>query len=323
MKRILVLFLMLSNIVFGAYEDITVVLDWTPNTNHTGIYVAKELGYFREGGMDVRIIQPASGTSGQLVASGRADFGVSYQEAVTFARLEGVPLVSIGAIIQHNTSGFASLKSKEIKEPKDFQDKNYGGWGSPVETATLKELMTKDGGDFSKVNILTTGDMDFFKASQNHVDFAWVFEGWTNIEAKLNGYEINYIPLNKYSEALDYYTPVIITSERKIKGNRELVIRFMRALRKGYEYSIENPEKAAKILIKDVPELNSELVMESQKFLADKYQDDAPYWGRQKKSVWDNYQDWLFKNNLISKKTDMKKAFTNEFLEKSNGNKGK
>lgn len=315
MKKILILFIVLTTMLMGANKKITAVLDWTPNTNHTGLYVADSMGYFEEEGLDVTIIQPANGTSDQLVASGRADFGVSYQESITFARLEGVPIISIGAIIQHNTSGFASIKSKEIETPKDFEGKNYGGWGSPVESATLKEMMGKDGGDFTEVNILTTGDMDFFQASKNHVDFAWVFEGWTNIEAKLKGHEINYIALNEYSEALDYYTPVITTSERKIARDRDDVEKFMRAVKKGYEYAIDNPEKAAEILIIAAPELDEKLVRESQIFLADKYQDDAPYWGYQKESVWINYQEWLYKNDLIKNKTDMKKAFTTEFLE--------
>ena len=315
MKKILILFIVLTTMVMGANKKITAVLDWTPNTNHTGLYVADSMGYFEEEGLDVTIIQPANGTSDQLVASGRADFGVSYQESITFARLEGVPIISIGAIIQHNTSGFASVKSKGIETPKDFEGKNYGGWGSPVEAATLKEMMGKDGGDFTKVNVLTTGDMDFFQASKNHVDFAWVFEGWTNIEAKLKGHEINYIALNEYSEALDYYTPVITTSERKVARDRDDVEKFMRAVKKGYEYAINNPEKAAEILITAAPELDEKLVKESQIFLANKYQDDAPYWGYQKESVWTNYQEWLYENDLIKKKTDMKKAFTTEFLE--------
>ncbi len=295
-------------------KDVTVVLDWTPNTNHTGLYVAKDMGYFAEEGLEVEILQPSGGTSDQLVASGRAEFGVSYQEGVTFARLEDVPVVSIGAVIQHNTSGFASLKEKGIKTPKDWAGKNYGGWGSPVENATLKAMIEKDGGKVEDINILTTGSADFFQTSKSQVDFAWVFEAWTNIEAKLNGFEIDYIPLRAYDDALDYYTPVIITNEKLIKKDKKLVEKFMRAVKKGYEYAINNPVEAGEILLDNAPELSRELVIESSKYLASRYQDDAPYWGRQKESVWVNYQNWLFDNGLISEKTDMTKAFTNEFL---------
>ncbi len=311
MKKILGFLLVTFTLVAG---DITLVLDWTPNTNHTGLYVAKDMGYFTQEGLEVEILQPSGGTSDQLVASGRAEFGISYQEAVTFARLEEVPVVSIGAVIQHNTSGFASLREKGIKSPKDWAGRNYGGWGSPVEEATLKAMIEKDGGKVEDINILTTGSADFFQTSKSQVDFAWVFEAWTNIEAKLKGFEIDYIPLRAYDDALDYYTPVIITNERLIKKDKKLVEKFMRAVKKGYEYAITNPVEAGEILLDNAPELNRELVIESSKYLASRYQDESPYWGRQKESVWENYQNWLFDNGLVNNKTDMKKAFTNEFL---------
>jgi ABC-type nitrate/sulfonate/bicarbonate transport system substrate-binding protein len=313
MKKILI-FMMLS--LFAFSKDVTVVLDWTPNTNHMGLYVAQELGYFKAEGLNVKILQPQGGTAEQLVATGKADFGISYQEAVTFARIQNLPIISIAAIIQHNTSGFASLKTKNIKSPKNWEGKKYGGWGSPVEVATIKALMKKDGGDFNKVKILTTGSADFFQTSKSNVDFAWVYEGWTNIEAKLKGFQIDYIPLTKYDKNLDYYTPVIITNEKIAIKDKDLAKKFMKATRKGYEYAISNPEKAAAILSKHAPELDKKLVLESSKFLSKKYRAEAPIWGQQKESVWVNYQNWLYTNKLITKKTDMKKAFTNEFIGK-------
>lgn len=295
-------------------QKVVVTLDWTPNTNHTGLYVAKDKGYYKEAGLDVQIIQPGEGTADQLVAANKAQFGVSYQESVTLARLENVPVVSIAAVIQHNTSGFASVKDKGILTPKDFEGKRYGGWGSPIEKATLKALMDKYGGDVEKVDILTTGATDFFAASEKDVDFAWIFEGWTGIEAKLKGIELNYIDLGKENEALDYYTPVLITNEDNIKNNPELVEKFMEATSKGYESAIENPAEAAQILLDNAPELNPELVKASQEFLSAKYRDDADIWGYQKEEVWQRYTDWLYDNKLIESKIDVKKAFTNDFL---------
>ena len=93
-------------------QKVVVTLDWTPNTNHTGLYAALDKGFYKEEGLDVEIIQPAGGTSEQLVAVNQAQFGVSYQEGVTYARANGMPVVSIAAVIQHNTSGFASLPPK-------------------------------------------------------------------------------------------------------------------------------------------------------------------------------------------------------------------
>jgi ABC-type nitrate/sulfonate/bicarbonate transport system substrate-binding protein len=298
-------------------EKITFTLDWFPNTNHTGVYVAKDKGYFEEAGFEVEIIQPGESTAEQLVAAGSAQFGVSYQESVTFARAEGIPVVSVAAVIQHNTSGFMSLKDKGISSPKDFEGKKYGGWGSPIEIATIQYLMEQVGADISKVEIVTIGDIDFFAASQSgEIDFSWVYEGWSVIEAGLKGFDVDYVDLGTEAEVFDYYTPVIITSEGNISDKKEMVEKFMEALAKGYIYSAENPDEAAQILLDNVPELDENLVKESQRFLAERYIDDAPYWGYQEKATWDRYTQWLYDNEFISNMVDSDKAFTNEFLNK-------
>lgn len=300
----------------GKLDKVTFTLDWFPNTNHTGVYVAKDKGFFEEEGIEIEIIQPGESTAEQLVASGSAQFGVSYQESVTFARSEGIPVISVAAVIQHNTSGFMSLKDKGILSPKDFEGKKYGGWGSPIEIATLAYLMEQEGADINLVEIVTIGDIDFFAASQNgQVDFAWVYEGWSVIEAGLKGFEVNYMDLGQEAEVFDYYTPVIITSEKLIAENKDLVERFMKALAKGYEFAVENPENSAQILLDSAPELDADLVKASQVFLSTKYIDDAEYWGYQNKETWDRYTDWLFENGFITNKVESEKAFTNEFLD--------
>jgi len=295
-------------------EKIIFTLDWTPNTNHTGIYVAKDKGFFKEEGLDVDIIQPGQSTADQLVASGKAEFGIGYQEGITLARLQGLPLVSIAAVIQHNTSAFAWPTAKNIKTPKDFEGKKYAGWGSPIEEATLKALMDKYSGDIKKVEILTTGAADFFATTEKDADFAWIFYAWDGIASKIKNKPINYIMLKDEDKALDYYTPVIMTNEKMIAEKSDLVKKFMKAVAKGYDYAAQNPDDAANILLSNAPELDKNLVTESQKWLSPKYKDDAKVWGVQKKEVWEGYTKWLFDKKLIEKMLDVDKAFTNNFL---------
>lgn len=297
-----------------ARKEVSVVLDWTPNTNHTGLYVAKEKGYFEEQGLDVDIKMPGEAGADQLVASGKADFGVSYQEGITEARVQDIPIVSIAAVIQHNTSGFASPKEKDITEPKDFEGKTYGGWGAPLEKAVISSLMKQDDADVEKVDIVNMGDTDFFTAVERDIDFAWIFYGWTGIEAELRNEEINMVYLTDYTEKLDYYTPVLATNETMIEEDPDTIKQFLAAVTKGYELAIENPDEAAEILIQAEPDLDADLVKASQKWLADKYQDDAARWGEQKLEVWENYSTWMYDNDLLDKPLDSEKAFTNEFL---------
>ncbi len=297
-------------------KKITVVLDWVPNTNHTGLYVAKEKGYYAAEGLDVEIIQPSEGGTASLIAAGQGQFGVSYQEEVTMARTaeNPLPIKAIAAVIQHNTSGFASPADKNITRPKDFEGKTYGGWGSPSEEAILKAIMEKDGGDFSKLKIVNVGTEDFFAATKGEIDFEWIFEGWTGIQAKLSNVPLNYIELRKVDPSLDYYTPVIIANDSYLKENPEIAKAFLRATTKGYEYAMSNPEESAKILVKYAPETDEKLAIASQEYLKDQYKAEAARWGEMKTSVWDNYTRFLLDNKLIPKNLDSSEAFTNEYL---------
>ncbi|MCK6204144.1 ABC transporter substrate-binding protein [Bacillus infantis] len=295
-------------------EKITVVLDWTPNTNHTGLYAAKAKNFFKENGLDAEIIMPGDAGADQLVASGKVDFGVSYQESITQARVQGVPLVSVAAVIQHNTSGFASPAAKNIDSPKDFAGKKYGGWGSPVEESVIASLMKQENADVSDVSFVNMGDADFFTAVKRDIDFAWIYYGWTGVEAELRGEDLNMVYLTDYSDKLDYYTPVLATNEKMIKNSPDTVRAFVKAASQGYQFAIKNPEEAADILLEAAPDLDADLVKKSQEWLSPKYQDDAEQWGEQSIEVWENYAQWMYENKLLDSELDAEKAFTNEFL---------
>lgn len=294
----------------------TVMLDWVPNTNHTGLFVALEKGWYKEQGLDVEIIQPPEGGVAQLVAANKADFGVGYQEDITLARANDVPVVSIAAIIQHNTSGFASKKAIHINTPKDFEGKRYGGWGSPSEEAVIKAVMKDNGADFNQVEIFNVGQMDFFTVIERDADFTWIYYGWDGVEAEQRQLPLNVMMLKDLDPALDYYTPVLITNENTIAHNPDTVTKFLAAANQGYQFCIEHPTEAAEILLKYAPELDRELVVASQQWLSTEYQADAVRWGEQKRSVWKNYAQWLYDQKLLTENIDETKAFTNDFLPK-------
>ncbi|KGE73415.1 ABC transporter substrate-binding protein [Spirochaeta lutea] len=297
-------------------EKITLVLDWVPNTNHTGAYVAQAEGFFAQEGLDVEIVQPSEIGADAMVAAGRAEFGFSYQEGVTFARTaqNPVPVVSIAAVIQHNTSGFAGPASRNLEGPADFEGKRYGGWGSAVEEATIHALMEQAGADPSTVEFLNIGSADFFQSIQRDIDFAWIFWAWTGIEAQIRGVELDYVDLGKVNPVFDYYTPVIITSESLIEEEPGLISRFLAALTKGYEFAMTQADAAAAILVEAVPEIPLELARESQAFLADQYQAEAPVWGHQRREVWSRYAGWLYGEGFLEQQLDVDQAYTNEFL---------
>lgn len=156
--------------------------------------------------------------------------------------------------------------------------------------------------------------LTFFSTISREADFQWIFYGWDGVEAKRRGVELNLIWLANLNPVLDYYTPVIVTNEKHIKEQRDLTKRFMKAVSEGYKYATENPDEAAEILIKSVQEINKDLVIKSQQWLATQYKKDASKWGIQKRQVWERYAQWLYDHKLIEKMINPDMAFTNEFL---------
>lgn len=295
---------------------VTLMLDWVPNTNHSGIFAAAANGYFTEAGLAVEIIQPGEVYPEAAVASGTADFGISFQEYVTLARADAVPIVSIAAVLQHNTSGFATAADLEVTGPADFKGLRYGSFGTPFEVPTLKVLMNCAGADVGQLEILQTGWSDpLALIAEDQIDMAWIFYGWQGFQAAQQGVELNVVMLKDYFDCVpDYYTPVVIASEETINGRPEVVKDFMRALSRGYDFATDNPGKAAEILLAAAPELDAELVTASQAWLSEYYRAEAPRWGEQKLSVWRDYSDWMVAHGILETPIIAADAFTNEFL---------
>ena len=297
-----------------AATDVTVILDYIPNTNHTGMYVALDRGYYADAGLNVRIIEPTEGATNTLVAMGKGDFGIAYQEDVTLARAmaEPLPIRAIAALIQHNTSGFVSWTGKNIEGVKDFENKVYAGWGGPGEEAVLRAVMEAEGLDFSTLNmVISDGN---FTALEKDVDLMWFFEAWDMVICQLNNFELNYIPVRDLDPRLDYYTPVIITNEDMIANHPDTVKAFLEATRRGYMDAIADPDGCAAVLNSYAPDYTPEMLAVSQEYLADKYMEDTDRWGEMKQSVWDGYTDFMVEAGLLEAPIDASELFTNDFL---------
>lgn len=297
---------------------VTLILDWTPNTNHTGLYAAQALGYYDEANLDVSIQTPTDLLVEAVVVSGAAQFGISYQEFFTYARADGQPLVSLAAIIQHNTSGFVTLHDQDpVSRPADLAGLRYGGFGQPqLETAILDQLITCDGGEAETVEYIDVGYVDTFELMQRDlIDTSWMYYAWSGLEGEQRGLEIDAVMLMDYPGCVpDYYTPILITSETLIEEQPDVVAAFVQATARGYAYAITNPAGAAEILIEAAPEVDPDLIQASAAWLAPQYQADALRWGQQAVEVWQGFSDFLVENGILAAGIDAEAAFTNEFL---------
>ncbi|HEY7349074.1 MAG TPA: ABC transporter substrate-binding protein [Ktedonobacterales bacterium] len=308
---------------------VSLALDYTPNTNHTGIYVAQQKGWYQQQGLNLDIL-PYSQTAAPeaLVASGKADFAISYEEYVTTARISGEDLVSIAAIIQHNTSGLAVRADSGITRPAQLAGKVYGSFGAPFEPYVISAVINCDGGHVTPAQIREKSpllsDDGLASLKTKKIDYVWIYFGWEGIEFQRDGLKFNYFPVSNYCVP-DYYTPVLITSGAFIKNHPDLVRKFMAATSQGYNYAIAHPDDAANLLISAVPPGTFDdtgLVTQSQEYLSKQYALDAPKWGYQTLPKWRDFPHFLFQTgnladangNPASTEPDESQFFTNEFL---------
>lgn len=298
---------------------ITFVLDWTPNTNHTGLYVAQAKGYFAEAGLDVEIVQPPEDGAEVLVGSGKADFGVSFQDSMAPALVgsSALPITAVAAVLQHNTSGIVSRKGEGMDRPRGLEGKKYATWDLDVEKAMLKDVVEADGGDFSKVLLIPSTVTDEVSALKSKsVDAIWIFYGWAGIATEVAGLPTDYFAFKDINPVFDYYTPVIIANNDFLKEHPDTAKAFLNALRKGYEYAIANPDDAAEILMQAAPELKDsrDLVVKSQEYLAGQYKADVSRWGEIDAGRWNAFYNWLNDSGLVSEQIPENTGFSNDYL---------
>lgn len=311
-----------------ATAKMTFVLDWVPNTNHTGLYVANKLGYFAEEGIEMDIVQPSEESSATLVAMGRGDFGISFQPNMVKRIVKDIPVTAVAAICQHNTSGILSLKSSGIDSLKDLEGKKYSTWEDPIDDAVVRSLLEEKGGDWSKVSLVPGEATDAIAALKlKQFDAIMVYYGWDGIHAEQEGADVNFTYLKDSNDTFDYYAPVIIANNVLLSEREDLAIKALRAISRGYKYAAEHPEEAAEILIEASPETDPDLVKASQKYLSEQYLDENGNFGLIDSARWNKFYSWVNENKdaegeaLASREIKENEGFSNKYMELVNSEK--
>ncbi len=314
-----------SSTTGAALTPVTLALDWTPNTNHTGIYAAMAQGYYQRQGIKLALTPYSSEVAPeQLVTTGRADFAISFPESVTTLRAQGQPLVSVAAVIQSNTSALISLKSSGLDSVASLAGKRYAGFGAPYEQPVIARVLSCGGATNPTFQNITTSLDPVAALKSKQFDFAWVYEGWEVIQAQREGLQVNIFPLVDYCMP-DYSSPVIVASQAMIAQHPDVIKRFLAATAQGYTYAIQHPRATADMLIKGAPQGTFDdtgLVYASQNYLSPRYAAGATCWGEQTLAKWTNYPRFMFDHhaildangNPVTTEPDYAAAYTNSFL---------
>ncbi len=298
----------------NAKTTVRFALDWTPNTNHTGLYVALNKGYFEEAGIDVEILPFNNSNPEVLVDAGQAEFGISFQDTASMSMASGADLKSVLAVEQTWATEVAVLADRD----------DIGGFDSPAETKTRQGVVQAAGGD-GEFETVTLGTSAYEALYSGDVDFTVPYVAWEGIEAEHRGVDLKTFAYTDYGFP-DAYQVLVVGNNTWLEDNPDTARGFVQALARGYEDSVEDPEAAAKILQEENAGLLTDLDMlvESQEMLADKYMlDDNGDFGVQTEEHWSELGQFLFDSDLLTdnngKPLDEQPAwsefFTNEYLQ--------
>jgi ABC-type nitrate/sulfonate/bicarbonate transport system substrate-binding protein len=304
---------------------VRLALDWTPNTNHIGFFVAEHEGWYADAAITLRIL-PYSGTTPEtLIGAHQAECGISFQDSMTFAVAAGVKATSVMAILQRTASQIAVLESSSIERPRDLDGRVYGGFGYPNEVPTVKFVVQHDGGkgDFKNV-VIDTAAYEALYAKR--VDFTIPFTAWEGVEADLRGIDLRYFAFTDYGFP-EFYQVVLACDPDWLAREPDAARRFVAATVRGFELAARDPDAAADMLIAENPgafDANPELPKASAELLAKEgyYVDDGGRVGTQTLERWQGYSGFLYEQGLLvdadgkplTSPPDYGTLFTNDFL---------
>jgi putative hydroxymethylpyrimidine transport system substrate-binding protein len=300
----------------GSDQPLRVMLDWFPNADHVGIYQALADGDFKRAALDVHVQVPSDpATPLKLLAAGKIDVAVSYEPEVLLARNQGLPLVSVGAIVQKPLTSIVSIAPKPITNPTQLKGKTVGDAGIPYQHAYLTTILKRAGVPASSVKETNVGSNLVPALLSGHV--AAVLGAYWNYEA------IQLAQMKKHPSVIrmdqvgvpPYDELVLVVRRATITNHPDVIRRFVQALARGYESTRENPTAAVQNLVKASPGLDPKLQLASVKATLPVFFPGGSHpWGWQNQAQWNAYGEWMLKNHLISNPNAVGQASTNELL---------
>jgi ABC-type nitrate/sulfonate/bicarbonate transport system substrate-binding protein len=300
-------------------------LDWTPNTNHTGLYVALAKGWYDGARIDLEVLPYTGTTPEALMTAGQAECGISFQDALTFAATAGAPVVSVMAVLQRTASEVAVLASGDIERPRDLDGRVYAGFGYPNEGPTLRAMIRADGG-VGEFTTVTLDSAAYEALYAGRADFSISFSAWEGVEAERRGIELRTFRFSDHGVP-EFYQVVIACDASWLDEEPDVASRFVEATVRGYEAAIEDPAASVADLIAENPgvfQADPGLPLASQVFLVEGgYLVDADgRFGTQAAEMWAEYTTFLFEEDLLTgpdgrplaEAPDPEALFTDAFL---------
>ena len=313
------LMLLVSMLLSACGEDkeddfVGLALDRFPNSNHAGFYVAQEMGYYHDEGLDVNIFFPEDVL--KTLEAGRFerrdDFGVSNQVELLLARDQGFALKSVAALVQHPLNSIMVLEESGITRPGDLPGKKVGITGIPFEEALFSGMLEYDGISIEDVILVNVG-FDLSPALIGKKVDAIVGAYWTHesIAMEMQGYPERVLRMEEWGVP-DFYELVLVARHDIVSEEPELVQRFLRATAKGFSDAIDDPQRAVDIMIDANPEVDKVLETQVIDLLAPMWTEGAPTFGWQTQERWQSLVQWMKDEGLLKERVKANQAFTSD-----------
>lgn len=291
-------------------DKLKVVLDWFPNTNHTGYLLAQKRGWFRDADLEVEIQGDVHG----VMELHGADFVCGPEISMLDCLERGVPLVGVAVMTQKCDSGIVSLKEAGITSPRKLEGKRLTHWSPEWFHKAIRRVVEKDGGDYDKINLVNLDVGDIVATLGDVADATWVYENWENQVLLEAGKEINYFNLGDIDPIFDFCAPAMAATAQVLEEKPEAVRRFLKTLDLAYREVAKDPEGTVLEVRDMLPQDASDaLLIRSQKHLAPILLDEQGRWGRIVPRRWNDMADFLLECGVISKRRE--NEFTNAFFE--------
>jgi putative hydroxymethylpyrimidine transport system substrate-binding protein len=240
----------------GVPKGATLVLDFTPNAVHSGIYAAQGEGFYADAGVDLKIHQPGESTDApKLLAAGRTDFAILDIHDLGIAREKGLDLVGAMPIVQRPLAAVIARDGNGVRRPRDLEGRMVGVTGLPSDEAVVDSEVSADGGDPAKVDEVTIGFNAVSSLAAGKVDAATGFWNAEGVALQRQGIPVRIFKVDRYG-APPYPELILATSRQTLDSDPALVRAVVDATRRGYAFVEQQPTKALDDLLAADPALD-------------------------------------------------------------------
>jgi putative hydroxymethylpyrimidine transport system substrate-binding protein len=301
----------------GHLQNLSLMLDWFPNADHVGIYQALSGGDFKRVGLNVQVQTPSDPSLPlKLVAAGKVDAAISYEPELLLARNQGLPLVSVAALVQEPLTSIVSVGSKHITSPANLRGKTVGDAGIPYQHAYLTTILAHSGIPTSSVKEINVGDNLVPAMLSGRVDATlgayWNYEAiqLAQMHKHPNVIRMNQVGVPNYDEL------VLVVRASEINERIDVIRRFVQALARGYESVRRDPQAGVQNLVKANPGLDKKFQMAAVRATLPAFfpADAGKPWGFMDQTQWNSYGQWMLNQHLITSVNAITDASTNELL---------